>query len=519
MINYKATIYEVLVNLYGSLDFIDDPNEKIDLILKNKEIKWYPPYLVICKGQFFMFVPFCYEHFIDESEVKEECENAKHLVDCLKSEGKNSKVFFITNANEDVKALELQNLSNDFGILHNEWKKPLLDFSITDIFKVKCKLLPNILEYLSNCKNLKGGIGNLIRKFSEKYLKEKPEENTENEMIKEFMEQILTCDEQFKLDVNPIIFLAEIEKIVTNTEGQSRDHYFHAFNTMMLGFMIIDKAYNRFDTLAKKYGDDIVLEFIWILTSLYHDIGYPIVWQQNLVCQTYGLKRENNLALIDDSIKQIRQEFWNSPDYRFIVEVLNNLFSHITDNKKGEWIFDGFLRPSKSTKFKDSVKISFIEKEAHGAAGTLKLSLLTNKHLGDVAKNKVREFLYRHAMLASISILFHDSKVRDCFKENSIKGIKAEDFPFSVLLTYVDILQDDRRDSTGSSSKPDIFKDINITDGKAIVAKLEEIALTEGIKKKLLEELKEALAFFIMNELTFNIPEELLITKPRKYER
>ena len=328
------------------------------------------------------------------------------------------------------------------------------------------------------------------------------------------MEQILTFDKRFKLDADPINFMSEIEKIVTNTEGRSRDHYFHAFNTMMLGFMIIDKAYNRFDTLAKRYGDDIVLEFIWILTSLYHDIGYPIVWQQNLVCQTYGLERENNLALIDDCMKQNRQEFWNSPDYGFIVEVLNNLFSHITDNKKGEWIFDGFLRPSQSTKFKDSVMISFIEKEAHGAAGTLKLSLLTNKHLGDVVKNKVREFLYRHAMLASISILFHDSKVRDCFKENSIKGIKAEDFPFSVLLAYVDILQDDRRDSTGSSSKPDIFKDINITDGKAIVAKLEEIALTEGIKKKLLEELKEALSFFIMKELVFAIPEELLIVKP-----
>jgi len=509
LIDYEATIREVLANLYKSFNLIDDPNEKIDAILNNKGINWYPPYLVVCEDQFFMFVPFCYEHFIDESEVKEECNNAQHLVDYLTNEGKSSKVFFITDANEDVKALEQQNLSDDFGILHNEWKKPLLDFSITDIFELKCKLLPNILEYLSSCRNLKGEIGNLVRKFSERYLEEKPDEGSENEMIKEFLKQILTCDERFKLDADPINFMAEIEKIVTNPEGRFRDHYFHTFNTMMLGFMIIDKFYNRFDALAKKYGDDIVLEFTWILTSLYHDIGYPILLQPSLICQTYGVERENNPALIDDSIKQDRQNFWDCSEYRFIVEVLNNLFSHITDNKREKWVVDGFPHLSQSTKFKDSVKISFVEEEAHGAAGALRLALLTNKHIKDIERNKDREFLYRHIMLASISILFHDSRVRDCFRKNSIEKIKAENFPFSLLLTYVDILQDDRRHSTGSSSRPDIFKDINITGGKTIVAKLEERALTEGIKKKLFEELKEALSFFIMNGLTFDIPGEL----------
>lgn len=519
MINYKAIICKVLANIYESFDFIDDPNKKIDVLLNNKEINWYPPYLVICKGQFFMFVPFYYANFIDDFEVKEECKNAQHLAGYLKNKRKSSKIFFITNTNEDVKALELQNLSDDFGILHNELERPLLNFSITNSFNLKCKLLPNILKYLSNCKNLQGDIGNLIREFSKIYLKEKPEGDCENKMIKKFMEQILTCDERFKLDADPINFMSEIEKIATNPEDRIRDHYFHAFNTMMLGFMTIDKFYERFNALAKKYGDDIILEFIWILASLYHDIGYPVLLQQFLLCQTYGLEGENNSALIDGCVKQNKQGFWNSSEYGFIVEVLNNLFSHIAYNKRGKWIFDGFPHPVQSTKFKKSVKTSFIEKEAHGVVSALKLALLTIKHIRDVVKNKDREFLYRHTMLASISILFHDSTVRKSFIENSIKNIRAEDFPLSILLTYVDILQDDRRDSTGSSSRPDIFKDINITDGKAIVAKLEEIALTEGIKKKLLEELKEALAFFIMNELTFGIPEELLITKPRKYER
>jgi hypothetical protein len=509
LINYKAIISKVLGNSGKSFNFIDDPNEKIDSILNNKEINWYPPYLVFCEDKFFMFVPFCYEYFIDDSEVKEECKNAQYLVDCFEEEGKSLKGFFITNTNEDVKVLELQELSNDFGILHNEWEKPLLHFSIANSFILKCKLLPNILKYLADCENLKGEIGNLIRKFSKRYIEKKPEEDEEKEMIKKFLKQILTCDERFKLDADPINFMSEIEKIANNSEDRIRDHYFHAFNTMMLGFMIIDKYYERFDALAKKYGDDIILEFIWILTSLYHDIGYPVLLQQSLICQTYGLERENNSTLIDDCMKQNRQEIWNSPDYCLIVKILNNLFGHITNNKGGKWVFDGFPHPDQSTKFNNSMKTSFIEKGAHGTAGTLLLALLTIKQIKDIEENKDREFIYRHIMLASISILFHDLKVRNCLRKNSIKNIRAEDFPFSILLTYVDILQDDRRDLTGSSSRPDIFKDIKIMNKKIIVATLDEENLVEEIRKKLFEELKEALSFFVMNKLVFAIPEEL----------
>ena len=516
MINYKDTICKVLVNLYGheSFYFVDDPNENIDSILKNEEINWYPPYLVFCKDKFFMFMPFCYENFIDESEVKEECKNARHLVDCLKSEGKNSKVFFITNANEDVEALELQELSNDFGILHNELDKPLLDFSVKNGFNLKCKLLPHILKYLADCENLKGKIGDLVRSFSKEYIEIKPEGNNENEMIKKFMEQLLTCDERFKLDTNPINFMSEIEKITNNSEDPIRDHYFHAFNTTMLGFMIIDKIYERFDDLTKKYGDDIVLEFIWVLTSLYHDIGYPVLLQQSLLCKTYGVEGESNFALSNGCVKQIRQGFWNCSEYCFIVEVLNHLFDHITNNKGEKWVFDGFSHPSQLTKFKNNMKTSFIEEGAHGTAGAILLALLIIKQIKGIEGNKNREFFYRHIMLASISILFHDLKVRNCFRENSIKNIRSEDFPFSILLTYVDILQDDRRDQTGSSSRPDIFKDIKIVNKKIIVATLEEEILVESIRKKLREELEEALSFFIMDELVFAIPEELLIIKP-----
>ena len=61
MIDYKTTICGALTNLRKPFNFIDDPNEKIDAILSNEEIKWYPTCLVECENQLFMFMPFCYE--------------------------------------------------------------------------------------------------------------------------------------------------------------------------------------------------------------------------------------------------------------------------------------------------------------------------------------------------------------------------------------------------------------------------------------------------------------------------
>lgn len=511
MYNYKNIICEALRKNNKPFNFIDDPNDEIDKILKNKKLSWYPPYLVEYTDKIFMFLPFCCKDYIDEDEIKEECINAQNLIKYFKKEKKIAKFFFITNANEDVEVLKTQKLSSDFGVLHNEWENPSLDLSILESFKVRCKLLPDVLSYLADCKNLKGDIGTLIRVFSKKYLIEKPGSDIEDKMIKTFIKKLLTCDKRFTLDINPINFMSEIEKIVNSLEIHwIRDHYYHAFNTMMLGFMIIDKIYNKFETIVKKHGDDIVLEFMWVLTSLYHDIGYPILLQKYFLCQIYGVEIEGKHKLFDYQIKQNSQGIWETEEYCFVVRVLNDLFNHINNNKKSKWIFDGFPRRTHSTKFIENMKMLFVDKRSHGSSGTLKLAVLAIKLIEELEENTDREYLYRHIMFTSISILFHDSEVRSCFKKNTIDKIKAESFPFSVLLTYVDILQDDRRDLTFSISRPDILKGIKVINEKHITAILNEKILTDAVRKKLLEELKEALSFFDMNELIFDIPEELL---------
>ena len=105
-------------------------------------------------------------------------------------------------------------------------------------------------------------------------------------------------------------------------------------------------------------------------------------------------------------------------------------------------------------------------------------------------------------------ILFHDRTVRNRFRESSVKQIEASRFPLSLLLTYADILQDERRDITGSSSLA-LFKGVDIRAGK-IVALLERTALTPAIRLRLREQLHEALSFFATGGFGFDIPRELM---------
>lgn len=505
MKNYRKLILDLLSDALGPVELVEDPNSYIDNIIEGAGISWYPSFLAIQESRLYMFIPFDLESYIDTNEIKGECSRARVLIESLQKRRINATVLFITEKVEDSEVLRELNLEDGFGILHNEVQEPVIEFTISEKSIDSCHLLPSVLEYLSQCNNLKGSIGNLIRRFSRTYVQAQHHNNDEDD-IKELIEKILSCDKRFKLRSQAIKNMADIERFLTQRKIPLRDHYFHACNTMLIGFMIIDMHYELFGQLCKVYGDDIVLEFIWVITSLYHDIGYPAKLQPQLISQIYNI--EVSEPVIETGVRQIRQNIW---ERKYFVEslILSNLFGYLNGSSKGDkWVYDGFARKKTNSKFDRGLRIAFIEKGAHGAQGVLMLVAFINEIIQDITDQSDRQFLYRHIAIAAISTLFHDSVVRNVFREISIKKIKASLFPLSMLLAYVDILQDDRRDISGSLSKPDIFGGI-VDVENTILATLNQTALDQSTRQKLMLELHEALEFFVLNGISFSIPNEL----------
>jgi len=505
MRNYKKTIENVMSNYLKKIKFIEEPNSYLDEKLKNESITWYPTYLLVDGDDYYLFRPFSSESFLDENEIKHEILEAQTSAKIMKKYSINPKVVFITESVEDSKVLQKLLLPDDFGILHNEFSPPNIEFQITKIDYPNIRILPNVLSYLVKANNLKGPIGEIVRKFSGKYLKNLKKDFDQDSHIKKFIKDILTCDDRFYLDQKPIDFMGNIERSIKQSHDWIRDHYFHACNTMLIGFMIIDKYYKKFQSICSVYGDDIAIEYIWAIASLYHDIGFSASLQPHIIAETYVL--DDDIPFTEDCIKQTRQMIWENR-FEYYAKILNDLFDHINNEIEDKWIYDGFAHKEGSSEFLKCMRDSFIENGTHGAQGVLILMSFLNKIISNIKTNEERQYLYRHIVLAAISILFHDSCVRNIFRQNSIMHIKIKNYPISGLLTYIDILQDDRRDLSGSVTRPDIFKDVE-SENEEIIARLNKPVLTSSIKQKLCNELKDALSFFSMNGITFKIPIEL----------
>lgn len=503
--DYPQIALSQLKQLFRNPKYIKDPNAEINRYLKQSERgHWYPPYLFKCSAnEYAMLKPFKSDNYTDK-ECNEDIRNASLLIQRLKKRSISATVLYITETADDIGRLARLSPPEEFGVIYVGDDRIFIDQPIRRAFYATCKLCPNILKYLSSCKNLQGEVGDLVRGFSKEYLLKKPNDKAENIMISKFRNDLLSSGQKHKISTKAIELIENIEKIT----GNSREHYFHSYNTMMLGFMILDKLYSTFRKIIhKKYGSDIDLEHLWVLTSIFHDIGYAVSKLDKVAFECLGLESEESEEVVSSCIKQARITKWEN-DCSVPVDMLNDVFRQFNKRLAAKWDYDGFPRPQKNSHFKNALKTSYIEKTSHGVDGAIKMIQLTLNQLKKTSKEKDRKFTIKHFAFASIAILLHDPKVRQCLRDVSIKNVKTIDFLFAALLVYADTLQNERRDLTGAISRPDLICDIIVQDNK-IIAKLNKKSLTSIQKHNMMQELEEVFSFFIMNGIAFVSPAEL----------
>lgn len=506
MKNFRQLIQRNLSILSSAARLVDDPNESIDEVVGESIcLKWYPPYLAKDKTTFFMFSPFSFDEFIDKDEVREECRAADTVVDALSAKGVAARVIFIAQKVEDVKILQRLDLADHFGLLHDEVEPPDFQISVAAKRSDPQRIMKQPLRYLANSQNLRGPIADALREFAADYPSRTQSKAHEYDSAQSLMEAVLSRDKRFKLETASLRFMSSVERTLKEQGVNLRDHYFHACNTMLIGFEIIDKFYAQFQSLCERYGRDIVLEFLWVVTSLYHDIGYPGSLQPDLLMAAYSGADERGLA--ETCARQTRQQYWEGRFAR-AAEVLESLFSHLCSGPNEVWTYDGFAHECTSMGFVEGLRDAFVEEGSHGAHGAFTLLSRVDASIKSVKNPQDRQFLYRHMVIAALSMLFHDTKVRKALRAKNIPCVQIADFPLGGLLAYVDIIQDDRRDMTGAISRPDLFKGVRGHEN-GIMATLNKNAIERSTRERIRGELREALTFFTMNGLSFLIPAEL----------
>jgi len=504
MRNYSQIISSILASLEGSSTIVDDANKEIDKFFKKPSFNWYPTYLAHDNKNFYMFSPFNASSYLDMNEFQEECSEASRLIIKLNGMKKKCIVFYISENNLDVIELKKNLPRENFGILHNEFSVPIIEYPLGSLSCSSDKLLTQPLDHIIKAKKLHESVAKILKPFAKKYSSSRRSIEDDVESIKNLIESLLRCDKRFSIGSKSIQFMKSIERFLYESKKNLRDHFFHACNTLMIGFVAMDLFYEKFSSSCLIYGENIIPEYLWIITALFHDIGYSSSLHTQIIVETFNV--EEARQSIEADVRQMRQNLWNNL-YQTIGSVLENLYSHITKKNKTPWEYDGFPHKIQNKAFLKSLEDSFVA-GSHGASGVLILMSEIYKQIPNLDNSDDRKFLYRHVAIGALSILFHDFSVREVYRKNGISTLQIADFPIAGLLTYVDILQDDRRDLSGVITRPDVFKEV-VTLGTAISAKLNMRIIDSSRGTKMYREFKEAFEFFVSNGISFVIPHEL----------
>jgi hypothetical protein len=276
----------------------------------------------------------------------------------------------------------------------------------------------------------------------------------------------------------------------------------------LLGCVAIDALYDDFDQWFREAfpPSGIPVEYVWLLTALFHDVGYAIQKAPDVDAVLFGMDKRVDLGtgkstdVIPDYEISKRTDFWNSVDYCWHRRQLVTIFEHLTaPTITVDWAPNAFLGTDvPQSAFDAAMEESFMSPDSHGAASALLLlRSISNKyspHLPTHVKTLVQKSMY----VAAASIPMHDWHFRDLLSKQGVISVRSRRFPLASLLAFIDSIQDSRR----------VLEDLEVEAGGTIVAR---IAVDRIPPNKLAEKQAEArgvIDYIVQDGLKFRYPPE-----------
>lgn len=362
-----------------------------------------------------------------------------------------------------------------------------------------------VITDIQSISNLQPPFPDKLAKFGRKYVhlgrSGTLSDAKQEDLVKEAIVSLLKLEARLASDYTPVELLRVFEQ---NPHLEGRDHYFHTFNNFLLGCLVIDRCYSSFEQFRKDCSltrTGFSIEYVWFLTVLFHDVGYPIEKYQETSEMIYGVPTITKEQAISE-----RKVAWESPPYITSRAQLISLYDYLAqDTIDSAWSADPY--PMQKTHPLDvAFEKSFLG-QGHGVASCMRM--LADFYKSATTTKSERQYLVRHVFLAGLSIPFHDWRVRKSLTEEGITRIKTSRFPFASLLMFVDSIQEDRRERV---QNPDILKGIKVNTHTITP----QIDLNLLSPEKLADKKQEAQTvkdFLEEDLLRFQYPEGLVETK------
>lgn len=347
-------------------------------------------------------------------------------------------------------------------------------------------------------------------------------DEAEESLLKATYERLIGADERFAGTHKPLDLLHRLEGLCQSSQSRPpREHYFHSFHNFLLGCSVIDSSYNHFSQFAQMVFPSTAgfcIEYVWLLTALFHDVGQAIRMTEDLQAAAYGSYNQiDSAGIIDTQTGELRRQlpqdvlhmrasYWNCEDYRRCRNNIISLYEHLTqEGIENDWVADAF--PLQTAHPLDLAMTNSFFSEGHGVASCMRLVMDISIEVCRGLGYSARQFLTRHIYLAGLSILFHDRSCRDTLRKQGIVRINTQRFPFAALLMFIDSIQDDRREPGLGDCGPDILEDLTVS-GDTVEARIDDSLLTEEQLRSKRLEVEDVLAFLEQDGLRYRYLEK-----------
>lgn len=426
---------------------------------------------------------------------------AKEIVKA-KKQIKDFVFYFYVPSDYDYDQIFSRCFNNGFGLirLDNVRLSILLDPKAKKIHEKRYKQLkakkvsveyghiPNkLLDYVQDLNRI--SYRKILKDFVSKYTKlRKRKEISEEEynLVDSTIKKIFD-NKKFHYSSEPYLRLKYYEPLLKGT----REHYLHSFQVMLMGCIIIDKYYAEFTKYYKNIfprEKDFSTEYIWLMTSIFHDIGYPSQKASSLIGDLYGYSEDINLTGLD--------RIADKGDYLQAAIQLQSFLRHCCCKRiVNNWAPE--MAEDEDSSIKDILREHLIKHRSHGVTSCFQLLTRVLRESKAVSSRSTRPLIVTHVIPAVASIALHDSEIRKEFRKLKIFPINIIRFPFAVLLIFLDSLHDWKR-----SNSLDDIPEFAIFEGFVFTNTCVEVKVQWGNPEQLARKLPEYKD--VMNTIKFN---------------
>lgn len=367
-----------------------------------------------------------------------------------KNQIKNLEFYFCVPQDYQYEQIFSECFKNGFGIIRLENAKIsiLLDFGAKDIHGKKYQefqrktserghIPKKLLDYAVNLQSI--SYKSILKDFALKYLKLKKGKDISEEeydLVDKTIKKIFD-NKKFQYSSEPYLRLKYYEPLLKGT----REHYLHSFQVMLMGCVVIDKYYQEFVKYYKNIfpnEKDFSIEYIWLMVSIFHDIGYPSQKANNLIGEQYGYTEEINITGLDKIAEKV--------DYKQAAIQLQSFIRHCCSKKiRNNWTPE--MVEDEDSAIQDVLREHLINCRSHGVTSCFQFLTRILRESKAASKRANRPLIVTHVIPAVASIALHDSRIWDKFRKLKVFPINITRFPFAVLLIFLDSLHDWKRNS------------------------------------------------------------------------